>query len=168
MRRGIAVLGLVGLGMAGGVAPASAVPAVSSGGTLVCHANGDGTFAPVYVSVHGMVMNWAGHGDHMDDIMPAFVDADNPNGRNMTPENMAIRNNGCVVPATAPGAAGPGPATVPRPPATRAKNSGYNVDGAVQVQPADAVPVWLAAAGLVPAAAFVFWRSRVRARDAAR
>lgn len=134
----------------------------------MCHANGDGTYTAVYVSPHGMVMNWAGHGGHLDDIMPAYADAEHPNGRNMTPENMAIRDNGCVVPATAPGTTGPGPAALPVPPAAQAWNSGYNVEGAVQGQPADAVPVWLAAAGLVPAAAFVFWRSRVRARDAAR
>jgi hypothetical protein len=145
-----------------------AVPAVNAGGTLMCHANGDGTFASVYVRPHGMTMNWAGHGDHKGDIIPAFADAANPNGRNMTPANMATRNNGCVVPATAPGTAGPAPATVPAPPAAPARNTGYNVDGAVEVPPADALPVWLAAAGLVPAAAFLFRRSRVRARDAAR
>lgn len=108
-----------------------------------------------------MVMNWAGHGDHPGDIMPAYADAEHPNGRNMTPENMALRNNGCVAPA----AVRPGPAPVPAPPA---KNRGYNVDAAVTAQPAGAGPVWLAAGGLVPVAAFVFWRSRIRARDAAR
>ena len=165
MRRGIAVLGLVGLAMAGGVAPASAVPAVSSaGGALVCHANGDGTYSPFYVRPHGMAMNWAGHGDHPGDIMPAFADAEHPNGRNMTPENMALRNNGCVAPV----AARPGAGTVPARPPAQARNKGYNVDGAVQVQPADAVPAWLAAGGLVPVAAFVFWRGRVRSRDVAR
>ena len=133
----------------------------------MCHANGDGTYSPFYVRPHGMVMNWAGHGDHLGDIMPAYADAEHPNGRNMTPENMALRNNGCVAPASVPGASRPVPAPAPARPAAQARNKGYNVDGAVQVQPADAVPVWVAAAGLVPVAAFVFWRGRVRARDAA-
>lgn len=157
------VLGLIGLGMAGGVATANAVPAVTQGGTLICHANGDGTFTPVYVRPHGWTMNVAGHGAHEADIIPTRISEGVPQGRNMTPENVVILKNGCAVTGTAPVAPGQGTEMVPAPNAAQPRSQGYNVDTVVERQPDDVAPIWLAAAGgILPAAIFVLWRSQHR------
>lgn len=165
MIRQMVVLGLVGLSMAGGVAAANGVPAATQGGTLICHANGDGTFTPVYVRPHGWTMNIAGHGNHEADIIPTRISEGEPQGRNMTPENVAIYKNGCVVTAAAPVPPGQGTEVVPAPKAAQPRSQGYNVDTAVERQPDNVAPMWLAAtAGILPAAIFVLWRSRYRPR----
>lgn len=165
MIRLMVVLGLVGLGVAVGVTPANAVPMVTQGGTLICHANGDGTFTPVYVRPHGWTMNIAGHGNHEADIIPTRISGGEPQGRNMTPENVATYKNGCVVPATAPVAQGQGMEVVPAPKAAQPRSQGYNVDTVVERQPDDVAPMWLAAAaGILPAAILILWRSRYRPR----
>lgn len=184
MRQAMAVLVLVGLAMAGGSVAANAAPITAPPAGTICHATEAGVYEPALVSSHGMIHDLGGHKGHVKDIIP-FPGVGGPNGQNMTPENVAIFNNGCVgtvaepdepedpAEAADPAEAGDTPAAVPKDatlPAPKAKNLGYNVDGAVQAKSGDALPVWLtAAAGLLPAAAaLVVWRIRVRARSAVR
>lgn len=168
MRQGIAVLGIVGLGAAFGSAPAAAAPATIPPGMLICHATEAGTYEPFFVTVHGLIHDLNGHKGHLADIIPIPGYGGDPNGQNMTPENVAILNNGCVgAVVTAP----PVTPYVPVPaPAAGALNQGYNVEGAVSVKSAADTPFWLAAAaGLVAAvAALVTRRVKARARNAVR
>jgi hypothetical protein len=177
-KKAIAVLGIVGLGVAGGSVSASAAPSTSPPGVTICHANEAGTYEPFLVSVHGLVLDLNGHKGHVNDIIPIRGYDGDPNGQNMTPENVAILNHGCVGAVAGPAvpvspslavdapAAAPRDATVLAPPAG-ALNLGYNVDGVVQVESGDVIPFWLAVTtGLLAAvAALVAWRARARARN---
>lgn len=180
MRQGIAVLGIVGLGVVLGSAPANAVPVTSPPGGMICHANEAGMNEPFFVSSHGMIMDLNGHKGHLSDIIPFPGFGGDPNGQNMTPENVVILNNGCVgAVATAAPVSPPVATYVPVPaPAAGALNLGYNVDGAVQVKSGavqvksgdDDTPFWLAAAAVLLAAvaALVAWSVKARTRNAVR
>ena len=159
MRKAIAVVGIVGLGMAFGSTAAVAAPATRPPGLLICHATGPGTYEPFLVSAHGLTLDLNGHRGHSGDIIPIPGD---PIGQNMTPENVALLNNGCVGPAPVPAgpAAMPGDATLKSPPAGGAMNPGYNVDGAVQEPSGEASPLWLGV--LAAFAALGVWKVTVR------
>ena len=186
MRKAIAVLGIAGLGMAGGNAPAVAAPVANQSGALICHLTESGTYEPFLVSRHGMIHNLNGHGSHSGDIIPFPGFGGSPAGQNMTPENVVIFNNGCVGAAGSPaGPAVPAPPAnpaVPAPPANPGKapgvastNLGYNVDTGVQAQPVRTesghlLPTWLGwASGLLAAGCvWTVWGSRAHAKGSAR
>jgi hypothetical protein len=124
-----------------------------------------------------MIHNLNGHGSHSGDIIPFAGFGGNPAGQNMTPENVAIFNNGCVGAAVVPGSpavpispAAPAVSAAPAgvPPAA-AHNLGYNVDGAVYAQPAQmesghVIPIWLGAISALLAAAGALMVRRTKAQ----
>ena len=176
MLNAIAALGILVLGAAGGTTTVAAATDTSPPGALICHLTDAGTYEPFFVTVHGLIHDLNGHAAHAGDIIPFPGFGGNPAGQNMTPENVAILNNGCIgqlAPPAAPALpiATPAPAIVPT---TAAGNLGYNVDGAVAAgsSPAasgDASDIWssLTWALLAAAAAGAVWKARVlRGKDA--
>ena len=187
MRRIIAVLGVAGLGLMGAPVSANAAPGETPPGPIVCHATGSGTYEAVAISVHGMIHDLNGHLHHPGDIIPfERSPGDGIPGQNMTPENIALLENGCVAVAVDPVDPPADPVVVPPadpavvPPVATAvtpvvavpkgaaRNLGYNVDTAVNGKTGEGIPAWLAAlTGLFAAVAgLVAWRGRVRARNA--
>jgi hypothetical protein len=171
MHRAVAVLGIVGLAAAGGTATAVAAPVTSPPGALICHLTESGTYEPFFVSVHGLIHDLNGHGSHRGDIIPFPGFGGSPNGQNMTPENVAIFQNGCVQAEVAPTVpAGPVPATSPGAlPAATDRPVGFNVDGAVQRQPASPetgndTAIWLGGISALLVVAGVWTVSRARSR----
>lgn len=69
MKRTIATLGVVGLGIMGATVAAYAAPPTSSNNDsiTICHAKGgSGSYTAVEVSVNGL----SGHSGHADDVVP--------------------------------------------------------------------------------------------------
>ncbi|CAN7403786.1 hypothetical protein LJR078_002570 [Arthrobacter sp. LjRoot78] len=105
MKRTIATLGVVGLGVMGATVAAYAAPPASSDGNsiIICHAKGgSGSYTAVEVSVNGL----SGHSGHADDVVPQNNGDTLPGGQNLTPANLALLAQGCagggVVPTTPP------------------------------------------------------------------
>lgn len=177
MLNAIAAMGIVMLGAGGGTTTAVATTDTSPPGALICHLTDAGIYEPFFVTVHGLVHELNGHAAHAGDIIPFPGFGGNPAGQNMTPENVAILNKGCVGQlAESPGPALPNaPAATTKAPTKAATNLGYNVDGAVATQSSPAVTedasgIWpsLICASLAAAAAGAVWRARVRpGKDAA-
>lgn len=176
MRKAIVVLGIAGLAMAAGNAAAVSAPVTNPPGALICHLTESGTYEPFYVSVHGMIHDLNGHGSHSGDIIPFPGFGGNPNGQNMTPENVVIFNNGCIEAAVALAnpAVPASPAAPGKVPAATGANLGFNVDTAAQAQPipgesGSVIPTWLGGASALLAAvgAWTVWRARVRAKGTA-
>ena len=174
MRNSVAALGVIALGSIAGAAPAAGTTETSPPGALICHLNSTGTYEPFYVSRHGLIHDLNGHAGHAGDIIPFPGFGGNPAGQNMTPENVAILNAGCVG-RVVPPAEKPlpvAPAAPGKAPASGARNPGYNVDGALQTTttlPATsdgARSLWLAGAPALLAAAIagLAWRVRLRAK----
>lgn len=173
MRKAIAVLGIAGLGMAGGAAPAVAAPVANQSGALICHLTESGTYEPFFVSRHGMIHNLNGHGSHSGDIIPFPGFGGSPAGQNMTPENVVIFNNGCVGAAVSPAipAVPASPANPGKAPGVTGTNLGYNVDTGAQAHPVQTEsgtvsPTWLgwASALLTAGCVWTVWRSRAHAK----
>jgi hypothetical protein len=140
-------------------------------GALICHLTESGAYEPYLVSSHGMIHNLNGHGAHSGDIIPFRGFGGNPAGQNMTPENIAVLNNGCVgtaattVSPTAPVL----PSLQPKVPETSGPDRGYNVDGAVPATsafPSSNGVMWLGgtASLFTGATAWTLWRKQIRAK----
>lgn len=96
MKRTIATMGVVGLGLLGATVSANAAP---SDKITICHATHSASNP--YVAVTTSLSALSGHVTDTADIVPANAGDFMPNGQNLTPENIAILNAGCVV-ASAP------------------------------------------------------------------
>ncbi|WP_284984605.1 hypothetical protein [Arthrobacter sp. efr-133-TYG-118] len=110
MKRTIATMGVVGLGLLGATVSANAAP---SDKITICHATHSASHP--YVAVTMSLSALSGHVTDTADIVPANAGDFMPNGQNLTPENIAILNAGCVVasaPVTSPPVVSP-PVTSP-------------------------------------------------------
>ena len=109
MKRTIATLGVVGLGIMGAtVAAYAAPPSSDENSIIICHAKGgSGSYTAVEVSVNGL----SGHSGHADDVVPQNNGTTLPGGQNLTTANLALLAQGCV-------AGGVVPTTPPPPPPT--------------------------------------------------
>ncbi|MEW1819400.1 hypothetical protein AB0323_01225 [Arthrobacter sp. NPDC080031] len=96
MKRTIATMGVVGLGLLGATVSANAAP---SDKITICHATHSASNP--YVAVTISLSALSEHVTDTADIVPANAGDFMPNGQNLTPENIAILNAGCVV-ASAP------------------------------------------------------------------
>ncbi|MBT8161514.1 MULTISPECIES: hypothetical protein [Arthrobacter] len=117
MKRTIATLGVVGLGLLGAAVSANAAPTDK---ITICHATHSA--AHPYVELTIDLSALSGHAGDANDIIPANSGNILPNGQNLTPENIAILNAGCKLadpPVVSPPVTSP-PATTPPvdPPAT--------------------------------------------------
>lgn len=165
----LAVLGIAGHTLSFGGASAVAVPITSPPGALICHLTETGAYEPFLVSSHGLIHNLNGHGAHGGDIIPFRGFGGNPAGQNMTPENIAVLNNGCV--GTAASTVSP-TAPVLLPPSAKVPldlgpNRGYNVDGAVaerSASPTSNIVMWLGGTGAVLAGATAWTLRRKQSR----
>ncbi|UKA61435.1 hypothetical protein [Arthrobacter sp. FW306-04-A] len=92
MKRTIATLGVVGLGLLGATVSANAAP---SDKITICHATHSASNP--YVAVTVGLGALSGHVADTNDIVPANAGPFMPNGQNLTPENIAILNAGCRV-----------------------------------------------------------------------
>jgi hypothetical protein len=92
MKRTIATLGVVGLGLLGATVSANAAP---SDKITICHATHSASNPYVAVTINLSALS--GHIADTNDIVPANAGDYMPNGQNLTPENIAIRNAGCKV-----------------------------------------------------------------------
>ncbi|MGO4582610.1 hypothetical protein AB4Z38_01785 [Arthrobacter sp. 2RAF6] len=92
MRRTIATMGVVGLGLLGATVSANAAP---SDKITICHATHSASHP--YVAVTISLTALSGHVADTADIVPVNAGDFMPNGQNLTPENIAILNAGCVV-----------------------------------------------------------------------
>ncbi|MFF2300614.1 hypothetical protein [Arthrobacter sp. NPDC058127] len=111
MKRTIATMGVVGLGLLGATVSANAAP---SDKITICHATHSASHP--YVAVTLSLSALSGHIADTADIIPANAGSFMPNGQNLTPENIAILNAGCVV--AAPPVASPPVTTPPTDPVT--------------------------------------------------
>ncbi|GAA5196040.1 hypothetical protein GCM10023346_27480 [Arthrobacter gyeryongensis] len=113
MKRTIATMGVVGLGLLGATVSANAAP---SDKITICHATHSASHP--YIAVTMSLSALSGHVADTADIVPANSGDFMPNGQNLTPENIAILNAGCVVaspPVVSPPVTSPPtePATTP-------------------------------------------------------
>ncbi|MGO4470442.1 hypothetical protein AB4Y95_00705 [Arthrobacter sp. M-10] len=92
MKRTIATLGVVGLGLLGATVSANAAP---SDKITICHATHSASNPYVAVTINLSALS--GHIADTNDIVPANAGDYMPNGQNLTPENIAILNAGCKV-----------------------------------------------------------------------
>ncbi|MDP9904925.1 hypothetical protein [Arthrobacter bambusae] len=92
MKRTIATLGVVGLGLLGATVSANAAP---SDKITICHATHSASNPYVAVTINLSALS--GHIADTNDIVPANAGNYMPNGQNLTPENIAILNAGCKV-----------------------------------------------------------------------
>ncbi|MCX2749448.1 hypothetical protein OOZ51_16760 [Arthrobacter sp. MI7-26] len=95
MKRTIATMGVVGLGLLGATVSANAAP---SDKITICHATHSASNP--YVAVTISLAALSAHVADTNDIVPANAGALMPNGQNLTPENIAILNAGCRVVST--------------------------------------------------------------------
>ncbi len=116
MKRTIATMGVVGLGLLGATVSANAAP---SDKITICHATHSASNP--YVAVTISLSALSRHVTDTADIVPANAGDFMPNGQNLTPENIAILNAGCVVasaPVTSPPVTSPPVDPVTSPPVT--------------------------------------------------
>ena len=114
MKRTIATMGVVGLGLLGATVSANAAP---SDKITICHATHSASNP--YVAVTISLSALSRHVTDTADIVPANAGDFMPNGQNLTPENIAILNAGCVVasaPVTSPPVTSPPVDPVTSPP----------------------------------------------------
>ncbi len=106
MKRTIATLGVVGLGLMGATVAANAAP---DDKITICHATGSAS-NPYLVETINLNALSAHVGD-TGDIVPANSGNDMPYGQNITPANLILLANNCVVPPVPvdPGPVDPGP-----------------------------------------------------------
>jgi hypothetical protein len=97
MKRTIATLGVVGLGLLGATVSANAAP---SGKITICHATHSASNP--YVAVTISLSALSEHTTDTKDIVPANTGEFMPHGQNLTPENIAILNAGCRVAGVPP------------------------------------------------------------------
>ncbi|WP_427171253.1 hypothetical protein [Arthrobacter sp. 92] len=153
MRRTIATLGVVGLGVLGATVSAHAAPPEK---ISICHATGSVANPYKFETINLNALS--AHVGDTGDIVPANDGTDMPNGQNLSTANTALLANNCVavevvVPPTNPPTDPPTtPPTDPptTPPATPGTNS-----PAVEtvVVPPASVPATVATATVAPAAA---------------
>ncbi|QCB97168.1 hypothetical protein E5206_09665 [Arthrobacter sp. PAMC25564] len=170
MRRTIATLGVVGLGvMAATVTAAAAPPDTIS----ICHATH--SQSNPYIAVTISLSALSAHAGDTHDIVPTNAGADMPNGQNLSPGNLAILAAGCAVGASVGPSESPKPSESPSESPSAAKaaavpaaNVGHNVQTAVGGNPDAGIPLWLSAlTGLfMSGAAAVLCTGRARARKA--
>ncbi|WP_426996152.1 hypothetical protein [Pseudarthrobacter sp. N5] len=91
MRRAIATLGVVGLGLLGATVSANAAP---PGKITICHATGSA--ANPYVAETINLSALSAHAGDTGDIVPQNAGDIMPDGQNLTPGNIALLNNDCV------------------------------------------------------------------------
>ena len=97
MRKAIATLGIVGLGLMTATVPAHATTPDHKKKITICHATGSATNPFVAVTISLKALN--GHtGAHHSprDIVPVNSGHIMPQGQNLTPANLAILANGCA------------------------------------------------------------------------
>ncbi|WP_175417293.1 hypothetical protein [Arthrobacter sp. 24S4-2] len=108
MKRTIATLGVVGLGLMGATVAANAAP---PGKISICHATGSASNPYLFETISLNALS--AHVGDTGDIVPANSGDDMPDGQNLTPENIALLANGCVVAGPVvpvdPGPVDPGP-----------------------------------------------------------
>lgn len=92
MKRTIATVGIVGLGLLGATVAANAAP---SDKITICHATHSASNPYVLVTIDLGALSE--HVLDTNDIVPANAGAFMPKGQNLTPDNVAILNAGCRV-----------------------------------------------------------------------
>jgi hypothetical protein len=161
MRRTIATLGVVGLGVLGATVSAHAAPPEK---ISICHATGSVANPYKFETINLNALS--AHVGDTGDIVPANDGTDMPNGQNLSTANTALLANNCVavevvVPPTNPPTDPPttpptDPPTTPPtdPPTTPPATPGTN-SPAVEtvVVPPASVPATVATATVAPAAA---------------
>ncbi|WP_104175373.1 hypothetical protein [Arthrobacter sp. Y81] len=106
MKRTIATLGVVGLGLMGATVAANAAPPDK---ITICHATGSASNPYLFETISLNAL--AAHVGDTGDIVPANLGNDIPNGQNLTPANLILLANNCVAPPVPvdPGPVDPGP-----------------------------------------------------------
>jgi hypothetical protein len=94
MKRTIATLGVVGLGLMGATVAANAAP---DNKITICHATGSASNP--YLAQTISLSSLGAHVGDTGDIVPANGGDDMPNGQNLTPANIILLANGCVAAA---------------------------------------------------------------------
>ncbi|MEV8148985.1 hypothetical protein AB0O52_12715 [Arthrobacter sp. NPDC080073] len=134
MKRTIATMGVVGLGLLGATVSANAAP---SDKITICHATHSASNP--YVAVTISLSALSEHVTDTADIVPANAGDFMPNGQNLTPENIAILNAGCVV--ASPPVTSPPVDPVTSPPVTSPPVTSPPVDPPVTSPPVTSPPV---------------------------
>ena len=93
MRRTIATLGVVGLGLMSAACPANAAPPEEKKITI-CHATNAAGNPFVVETINLSALK--AHADDTRDIVPANDGDIYPNGQNLTASNLALLANNCV------------------------------------------------------------------------
>ncbi|MBT2536495.1 hypothetical protein [Arthrobacter sp. ISL-69] len=158
MKRTIATLGVVGLGLMGATVAANAAP---NDKITICHATNSGSnpYLLETISLNAL----AAHVGDTADIVPVNVGNDIPNGQNLSAANLILLANNCVAPPVPvdPGPVDPGPVDPgPVDPGPVDPGPVETVDGVVPAAvvvpdavPPAAVPPAAAPAAVVPPAA---------------
>jgi hypothetical protein len=94
MKRTIATLGVVGLGLMGATVAANAAPDKK---ITICHATSSASNP--YLAQTISLSALSAHVGDTGDIVPANDGTDMPNGQNLTPANIILLANGCVAAA---------------------------------------------------------------------
>jgi hypothetical protein len=148
MKRTIATLGVVGLGLMGATVAANAAP---SDKITICHATGSASNPYLLETINLNAL--AAHVGDTADIVPVNVGNDIPHGQNLSAANLILLANNCVAPPVPvdPGPVDPGPVD-PGPVDPGPVDPGPVDPGPVDPGPVDPGPVDTVDAVVPPAA----------------